>query len=171
MLSKVGRVGPGGRCSGWESVREVIGCARAEMLWFPQDTPLHLPSLQDAAAPCLLSIRFTGPRVLLSLYLMHCASLCDLLLAWRLWSTIRHVPAAVASSDTVFLRGGSAWDLRLPHSRRATCCSCLISRCQKMSLTTLEALWQLVVGADLIERASLFASQPAISKFLQNLWV
>lgn len=153
------------------SVRAVIRCARAEMLCFPQDTLLHLPSLQDAAAPCLLSIRFTGPWVLLSLYLMHRASLFYLLLAWRLWGSTRHVLAAVASSDTVFLWGGSAWDLPLPHSQSATRCSCLSSTCQKMFLATLGALWQLVVGADLIERASLFASQLAISKFFQNPWI
>lgn len=32
-----------GRCSGWKGGREVMGCAGAEMPWFPQDTPFPPP--------------------------------------------------------------------------------------------------------------------------------
>lgn len=55
-------------------------------------TPLfHLPSPRGVTAPCLLSIYFTGPGVLLALYLMHCILLFDLLLTW---GSARDVPEA-----------------------------------------------------------------------------
>ena len=45
---------------------------------------LHLPSPQGTIAPCLVSICFTGPGVLLALYLVHCVSLFGVLPACRL---------------------------------------------------------------------------------------
>ena len=158
-------VDPGGRCSGWEA----IGCAGAEMPWFPQNAPFP-PPITPGRDCSLSSVHLLYRSRGAAGSLPRAPRLFDLLLAWRLWGSARLVPAAVASSVTVFLMGSSVWGLPLPDSQVAMCWSCLSSMCQKMFLTTLAALWQLLVAADLIESAPLSASQPAISKFLQNPW-